>query len=56
MGVSIIRGAPFVQLQPESEISKSIGELVAALVPSLAGKEAATPEESGKRKRGLFGR
>jgi pilus assembly protein CpaE len=57
VGVSITRGAPFVQLQPEAEISRSIRELAGKLLPSAALAEAgAGGDDAGKRKRGFFGR
>ena len=50
---AITRGSPFVTLQPEAEISRSLRELVGLIVPEPAGALAA---DKRPRKRGLFGR
>jgi len=55
VGVSVTRGVPFVQLQPEAEISRSMRELVGQLAPAAALNGEST-EESGRKKKRLFGR
>ncbi len=54
IGDSITRGVPFVTGQPESEVSRSVRELVARIVP----ERAVSASEAGDRKRrkGIFGR
>ena len=52
VGEAITRGAPFVTLYPEAEVSRAVRELVARLVPTQATAEA--PER--KKRKGLFGR
>ena len=57
VGTAITRGSAFVDLQPESETSRTIRELVSQLLPSAALAQAGSNgDDSGKRKRGLFGR
>ena len=60
VGESVTRGAPFVTLQPEAEISRAVREIVGLLVPEPAGAAAAAGAATGgpdkPRKRGLFGR
>ncbi|MBV8196294.1 MAG: AAA family ATPase, partial [Candidatus Dormibacteraeota bacterium] len=52
VGDAVTRGAPFVSLHPDSEISRSVREIVGLLAP-----EPAAPAGGEKRKkRGLFGR
>ncbi len=54
VGDAITNGTPFVTAHPEAEISRSIRELVARLLPASA---AAVPEPADRKKRkGLFGR
>jgi pilus assembly protein CpaE len=55
VGVSVTRGVPFVQLQPEAEISRSMRELVGQLAPA-ATLNGESSEESGRKKKRLFGR
>jgi pilus assembly protein CpaE len=55
VGVSVTRGVPFVQLQPEAEISRSIRELVGQLAPAAAVGVGAEDEPERKKKR-RFGR
>ena len=55
VGVSVTRGVPFVQLQPEAEISRSIRELVGQLAPAMA-LNGEGGEESGRKKKRRFGR
>jgi pilus assembly protein CpaE len=55
VGVSVTRGVPFVQLQPEAEISRSMRELVGQLAPAVA-LNGEGGEESGRKKKRLFGR
>jgi pilus assembly protein CpaE len=50
---AITRGLPFVTLQPEAEISRSLRELVGLIVPATA---AAVGAADKPRKRGIFGR
>jgi pilus assembly protein CpaE len=47
------QGKPFVETQPEAEISRAIRELVFRLVPQ---EQATTAGGDKKRRRGLFGR
>ena len=51
---AITRGAPFVTVQPEAEISRSVRELVGLIVPEPAAASGAADKRP--RKRGLFGR
>jgi pilus assembly protein CpaE len=55
VGVSVTRGVPFVQLQPEAEISRSLRELVGQLVPDAVAVAGEGEGSERKRKR-LFGR
>ena len=55
VGVSVTRGVPFVQLQPEAEISRSVRELVGQLAPAAAAGVGAEDEPERKKKR-RFGR
>jgi pilus assembly protein CpaE len=55
VGVSVTRGVPFVQLQPEAEISRSMRELVGQLAPAMA-LSGEGDEEPGRKKKRLFGR
>ena len=52
---AITRGSPFVTLQPEAEISRSIREIVGLIVPEAAGV-AAVEAADKPRRRGIFGR
>jgi pilus assembly protein CpaE len=57
VSASVNRGAPFVTLSPEAEISRAIRELVSRLVPlEHVGAGAAAASGGDRRKqRGLFG-
>jgi len=53
VGQAVNSGVPFVQTQPEAEVSRAVRELISQLVP-LELAAAIVPEK--KRRRGLFGR
>jgi pilus assembly protein CpaE len=55
VGDAVNRGQPFVTLNPEADVSKSIRELVSVIVPDNVPALAAAGAEK-RRKRGLFGR
>jgi pilus assembly protein CpaE len=52
VGEAVNRGAPFVDTQPEAEVSRAIRELVSKLVPLEPRGDAGDK----KRRKGLFGR
>jgi pilus assembly protein CpaE len=54
VGEAVNRGAPFVETQPEAEVSKAIRELVSKIVP-LEPRSAEAGDRKQRRK-GLFGR
>jgi pilus assembly protein CpaE len=54
VGEAVNRGTPFVESQPEADISRAIRELVARLVPLEPAAVAGGQDK--KRRRGLFGR
>jgi pilus assembly protein CpaE len=55
VGDAVMRGAPFVALYADAEVSRSVRELVALVVPEeLVAAGAAGSEK--RKKRGLFGR
>ena len=56
VGDAMTRGAAFVEIHPEAEISRTVRELVSMLVPTEAGAAAAAAGGGNKRKKGLFGR
>ena len=53
VGESVNRGAPFVETQPEAEVSKAIRELVSKIVPLEPRGESGDRKQ---RRKGLFGR
>ncbi len=55
VGEAVTRGVPFVEIQPEAEISRAVRELVAQLVPSVVWAGRREPDKVKKR-RSLFGR
>lgn len=60
VGEAVTRGAPFVTLHPDTEVSKAVREIVGLIVPEPAGAAAgsgATAAAADKRRRrGIFGR
>ena len=54
IGESVNRGQPFVESQPEAEVSRAIRELVSRLVPIESKVESG--DKGRKQRRGLFGR
>ncbi len=56
VSASVNRGAPFVSINPEAEVSRAIRELVSRLVPLEAGGAAVGAGASDRKKpRGIFG-
>jgi pilus assembly protein CpaE len=55
VGDAVNRGQPFITLNPEADVSKSIRELVSVIVPENAPALAGAGGEK-RRKRGIFGR
>jgi pilus assembly protein CpaE len=55
VGDAVNRGQPFVTLNPEADVSKSIRELVSVIVPDNAPALAGAGGEK-RRRRGIFGR
>ncbi|HET9052272.1 MAG TPA: response regulator [Candidatus Dormibacteraeota bacterium] len=56
VSASVNRGAPFVAVSPEAEISRTIRELVSRLVPLEASPQpASAAAPADRRKAGLFG-
>jgi pilus assembly protein CpaE len=59
VGDSINRGAPFVALHPDSDISRAVRDLAGLLAPEQLAAAAGADGNSadkGRRRRGLFGR
>ena len=54
VGEAVTRGAPFVELSPDSDVSRAVSELVSTIAPEQAALVAAGGDK--KRRRGLFGR
>ena len=54
VGDAVTRGAPFVSLHPDSEISRAVREIVGLISPEP--ETAAAGKEEKRRKRGIFGR
>jgi pilus assembly protein CpaE len=54
VGDAVMRGAPFVGLHADTEVSRSVRELVALVVPGELATAGAGGEK--RKKRGLFGR
>lgn len=54
VGDAVNRGQPFVMLNPEADVSKSIRELVSVIVPENAPALAGAGDK--RRRRGIFGR
>jgi pilus assembly protein CpaE len=55
VGDAVNRGQPFVMLNPEADVSKSIRELVSVIVPENTPALAGAGGEK-RRRRGIFGR
>jgi pilus assembly protein CpaE len=56
VGEAVTRGRPFLELNPEADISKAVRELVAVLVPQPGEVLAAAGPTEKRRRRGIFGR
>jgi pilus assembly protein CpaE len=56
IGDAITRGAPFVTAHPEAEVSRSIRELVARIVPERSAAAPVPEPVDRKRRKGLFSR
>ncbi|MBV8301836.1 MAG: response regulator [Candidatus Dormibacteraeota bacterium] len=61
VGDSINRGAPFVALHPETEITRAVQQLASLLVPeqlaaAAAGAASGGGDDRSRKRRGLFGR
>lgn len=56
VGDAVTRGAPFVTLHPDTEISKAVREIVGLIVPEPAAAGGAAAANDKRRRRGIFGR
>lgn len=56
VGDAVTRGAPFVTLHPDTEISKAVREIVGLIVPEPAAAGSAAAANDKRRRRGIFGR
>ncbi|HZB97330.1 MAG TPA: P-loop NTPase, partial [Candidatus Sulfotelmatobacter sp.] len=58
VGDSVTHGFPFVERQPEAEVSEAVRQLAVRLVPSkaLAGVGAGGDQGKKRQRRGIFGR
>ena len=56
VGDAVTRGAPFVTLHPDADVSKAVREIVGLIVPEPAAAAGAGTAVDKRRRRGLFGR
>ncbi|MBJ7610619.1 MAG: response regulator [Candidatus Dormibacteraeota bacterium] len=56
VGDAITRGAPFVTMHPDSEVSRAMRELVARITPEQVAAGTPEPSADRKKRKGIFGR